>query len=57
MLFKSRKEIAKQFKKWVCEVIKEIRLNGNYQLKKQIEEKNLLIEEQQKIITEKELGL
>ena len=38
LLFKSRKPIAKQFTDWVCEVIKEIRLNGKYQLEKQVTE-------------------
>jgi prophage antirepressor-like protein len=48
ILFKSRKPIAKQFTDWVCEVIKEIRLNGKYELEKQIiditeqKEQNLL---------------
>lgn len=32
ILFVSRKPIAKQFKKWVCDVIKEIRLKGTYTL-------------------------
>ena len=40
LLFVSRKPIAKVFKKWVCEVIKEIRVQGNYELEKQLQEKN-----------------
>lgn len=48
MLFKSRKSIARQFKKWVCEVIKEIRINGKYELEKQLQlkdtEKDKLLE-------------
>jgi prophage antirepressor-like protein len=40
ILFKSRKQIAEQFQNWVCEVIKEIRLNGFYNLQKQLELKN-----------------
>jgi prophage antirepressor-like protein len=32
VLFKSRKPIAEKFQNWVCEVIKEIRLNGVYDL-------------------------
>jgi prophage antirepressor-like protein len=39
VLFKSRKPIAEKFQNWVCEVIKEIRLNGIYDLQKQLEEK------------------
>jgi prophage antirepressor-like protein len=48
LLFVSRKPIAKTFKKWVCEVIKEIRLNGEYKLKKELEE--ISIKEKQKEI-------
>ena len=36
VLFKSRKPIAERFQNWVCEVIKEIRLNGIYDLQKQL---------------------
>lgn len=39
ILFKSRKPIAEKFQNWVCEVIKEIRLNSVYDLQKQMEEK------------------
>ena len=45
VLFKSRKPIANKFQNWVCEVIKEIRLNGSYELKKQLEEKKQQLEE------------
>ena len=45
LLFKSRKPIAKQFTDWVCEVIKEIRLNGKYELEKQLEIKDKEIEQ------------
>ncbi len=38
VLFKSRKPIAEKFQNWVCEVIKEIRLNGVYDLQKQLEQ-------------------
>jgi prophage antirepressor-like protein len=37
VLFKSRKPIAEKFQNWVCEVIKEIRLNGLYDLQKELE--------------------
>jgi len=40
VLFKSRKTIAEIFQNWVCEVIKEIRLKGVYDLQKVIIEKN-----------------
>ena len=64
LLFISRKPIAKIFKKWVCEVIKEIRLNGVYDLQKQLEkqqsemqllEENKNKEMEEKVIQEKEL--
>jgi prophage antirepressor-like protein len=38
ILFVSRKPIAKQFKKWVCDVIKEIRLKGTYTLQQKNDE-------------------
>jgi prophage antirepressor-like protein len=53
VLFKSRKPIAEKFQNWVCEVIKEIRLNGVYDLQKQLENKNKETEE--KLIRQKEL--
>jgi predicted GIY-YIG superfamily endonuclease len=40
LLFKSKKPIAKQFTDWVCDVIKEVRLNGVYNLEKQLENTN-----------------
>jgi prophage antirepressor-like protein len=64
LLFKSRKPIAETFQNWVCEVIKEIRLNGVYDLQKQLEqqkhdikllEENKNKEMEEKIITQKEL--
>jgi len=43
ILFTSRKPIAKQFKNWVCNIIKEIRINGKYELNKQLEIKDNII--------------
>ncbi len=37
VLFKSRKPIAEKFQNWTCEVIKELRLKGTYELKNQLE--------------------
>ncbi len=48
VLFTSRKPIAKTFKNWVCEVIKDIRLSGKYELEKQLEIKNREIEIEKK---------
>lgn len=59
ILFKSRKPIAEQFQNWVCEVIKEIRLNGFYNLQKQLELKNketeIQIYKENQLINEKVL--
>ena len=38
VLFKSRKPIAEKFQDWVCEVVKEIRLTGEYKLNKTIQD-------------------
>ena len=45
VLFKSRKPIAEKFQNWVCDIIKEIRVNGKYELEKQLEQaKNEIIQ-------------
>jgi len=49
ILFKSRKPIAEQFQNWVCDVIKEIRTKGKYDL----EEKNKKIEDEKKELENK----
>lgn len=38
VLFKSRKPIAEKFQDWVCEIIKDIRLNGAYILQQKNDE-------------------
>ena len=45
LLMKSRKPIARQFQKWICNILKELRLTGEYKLKKEIEEKEKEIKE------------
>ena len=64
VLFKSRKPIAERFQNWVCEVIKEIRLNGVYDLQKQLEKQKTEIqlledtknkETEEKLIKQKEV--
>jgi len=45
VLFKSRKPIAEKFQNWVYEVIKELRINGIYDLQKQLEQKNVEIQQ------------
>uniref|UniRef100_A0A6C0KUC2 Bro-N domain-containing protein n=1 Tax=viral metagenome TaxID=1070528 RepID=A0A6C0KUC2_9ZZZZ len=36
LLFRSRKPIAIEFQNWLCKVIKELRINGNYSMQKEI---------------------
>jgi len=49
VLFKSRKPIAEKFQNWVCEIITEIRLNGKYELEKQLEQaKNEIVQIEEK---------
>lgn len=45
LLFKSRKPIAKEFRKWICEVIKEIRLTGEYKLRQTIDQKDAILKQ------------
>jgi prophage antirepressor-like protein len=52
VLFKSRKPIAEKFQDWVCKVIKEIRLNGVYDLQQQL----LQVEDKKKLEYETKLG-
>ena len=53
LLFRSKKSIAEKFQNWVCDVIEEIRLTGNYKLEKELEEKNKELEEKNKELEEK----
>jgi len=39
VLFRSRKPIAQKFQNWVCDVIKEIRITGIYNMQKEIDKK------------------
>lgn len=41
ILFKSRKPIADQFQNWVCDIVKEIRLKGYYELQQEIDTKTI----------------
>jgi prophage antirepressor-like protein len=52
VLFKSRKPIAEKFQDWVCEVIKELRLKGTYDLQQQLEQAKIEITQ---IISDKTL--
>jgi prophage antirepressor-like protein len=55
LLFISRKPIAKQFKVWVRNIIKEIRLNGKYDLEEKLKEHQQLLQvTQQELIKYKE---
>ena len=46
LLFISRKPIAKQFKIWIRNIIKEIRLKGKYDLEEQLKQKELEYQQQ-----------
>jgi prophage antirepressor-like protein len=52
LLFISRKPIAKIFKKWVCEIIKEIRIQGSYHLEQQLKEKDEQLKEKNEELKE-----
>jgi len=59
VLFKSRKPIAEKFQNWVCEVIKELRLKGTYDIKQQLEkakEEILLVEDKKNKEMEEKLA-
>ena len=47
VLFRSRKPIAQKFQNWVCEVVKEIRVTGIYNMQKEIDKKQEELEEKQ----------
>jgi len=53
VLCRSRKPIAKIFRKWVCEVVREIRLSGSYTLQNQLELAKKQLEDNQREIDEK----
>lgn len=58
LLFKSKKEIASQFQDWVCDIIKEIRLTGKYELEQQIlEQQKQLEDKNQELFSAKETAL
>jgi len=52
VLFRSRSPIAEIFQNWVCEVIKEIRINGQYKLQKQLKEKEEELQNKEKELEE-----
>ena len=45
VLFRSRKPIAQKFQNWVCEVVKEIRVAGIYNMQKEIDKKQEELEQ------------
>ena len=47
VLFRSRKPIAQKFQNWVCDVVKEIRVTGIYNMQKEIDKKQEELEEKQ----------
>jgi prophage antirepressor-like protein len=57
LLARSKKPVAKQFKKWVWEVLEDIRLTGKYIYEDKIKEKDAIIENQQLALKQKEVEL
>jgi len=57
VLFRSRKPIAQTFQNWICQVIKELRINGKYTIQQQLVDKEKEIEEIKKenIILQKKI--
>ena len=53
VLFRSRSPLAEKFQDWVCEVIKEIRINGQYKLQQQLKEKEKELEETHGLLKDK----
>ena len=54
ILFASRKPIAEKFKDWICEVIKELRLKGIYELEKIVKDKDIELKSKTEEIEEKQ---
>lgn len=52
LLMTSRKPFVRQFQQWICSVIKEIRLTGQYNLEEELRAKNEIIEAQQQSLIE-----
>jgi prophage antirepressor-like protein len=54
VLFRSRKPIAEQFQNWVCDVVEELRLNGQYSLQSKVNELENKLQEAEQSIEELE---
>ena len=54
VLFLSRKPIAEKFKDWICEVIKELRLKGIYELEKIVKDKDIELEYKKEELQQKD---
>lgn len=54
ILFRSRKPIAEQFQNWVCDVVEELRLNGQYSLQSKVNELENKLQEAEQSIEELE---
>jgi prophage antirepressor-like protein len=55
LLSRSNKPIAEEFQNWICDVIKEIRINGEYKLKEKNEIDNKIKQEREKRNTHSKL--
>jgi hypothetical protein len=51
LLYTSKKELAKKFRKWAGNILDDIIFNESAELKKQLEEQKLLLQEKDNIIT------
>ena len=56
VLFKSRKPIAENLQNWICDVVKEIRLNGSYNLQKKLKNQKDEIETAKNIEMEEKIN-
>jgi prophage antirepressor-like protein len=54
ILFRSRKPIAEQFQNWVCDVVEELRLNGQYSLQSKVNELENKLQDAEQSIEELE---
>jgi prophage antirepressor-like protein len=53
LLYNSKKEIAKKFRKWASDILDDIIFNQSKELKRQLEEQERLLQEQKNLVEEK----
>lgn len=57
LIYSSRKEIAKQFRRWVSDILDDIIFNNSQNIKKQLEENKKQLEEKEQLIEHKNAEL